>query len=375
MLIQRFVVGIAILLFTSTISATNVNGRFVVTNTDSSKLSVLLQVNTNTGTDAMGGATIVIGFDTASIRFNSSPVKDVDYLFHNFCSGNYAVGTVTRPMQARIWVNIDLPYNNSNNGTVVSDTSGWTDVVTIYFNIIDPEGLASVYWLYTSPFWGIFDDDNLTLWDNGTFESIVNFPVPVELGSFTASLLENNNVLLRWSTISSINNQGFEVEKSQKSEVRSQNEWEKIGFVESMGNSTTLMEYSFIDMTLHTAPVVQYRLKMIDMDGSYNYSDVIEVYTGPADFELSQNYPNPFNPSTQISYTIPGVISTEGRSPKVSLKVFDILGNDVATLVDEEKSSGRYEVSFNATGLASGVYIYRLMAGTFVETKKMVLLR
>jgi hypothetical protein len=142
-----------------------------------------------------------------------------------------------------------------------------------------------------------------------------------------------------------------------------------------MGNSTTLMEYSFIDMTLHTAPVVQYRLKMIDMNGSYNYSDVIEVYTGPADFELSQNYPNPFNPSTMITYTIPGVISTEGRNPKVSLKVFDILGNEVATLVDEEKSSGRYEVSFNAAGFASGVYIYRLMSGTFVETKKMVLLR
>jgi hypothetical protein len=389
MLKLRLMVGIAILIITSTISATNVNGRFVVTSTDSLKLSVLLQINTNTGIDSMGGATIVVGFDTSSIRFNSSPVKDVDYLFHNFCGGNYSVGTVTRPVQARIWVNIDLPYNNSNNGTLVSgSSSGWTDVVTLYFDIIDPEGSASIYWLHSSPFWGIYDDDNLTLWNTGTFESIVNFPVPVELGSFTASLLENSNVLLRWSTVSSINNQGFEIEKSvssKQSSVGNNSEtiWERIGFVESMGNSTTLMEYSFIDMTLHIAPVVQYRLKMIDMNGSYNYSDVIEVYTGPADFELSQNYPNPFNPSTMITYTIPGVISTEGRNPKVSLKVFDILGNEVATLVDEEKSSGRYEVSFNAAGFASGVYIYRLMSDNpstssgqgFVETKKMVLLR
>ena len=373
MLIQRLMVGIAIILFTSTISPTDVNGRFVVTNTDSSKLSVLLQVNTNTGTDAMGGATIVLGFDTTSISFISSPIKDIDYLFHNFCSGNYAVGTVTRPMQARIWVNIDLPFNNSNNGTVVSDTTGWTDVVTLYFDIIDPEGSASIYWLQTSPFWGIYDDDNLTLWNTGTFESIINFPVPVELGSFTASLLENSNVLLRWNTVSAVNSLGFEIEKSQKSEVRSQNEWERIGFVESMGNSTTLMEYSFIDMTLHITPVVQYRLKMIDMDGSYSYSNAIEVYTGPADFELSQNYPNPFNPSTKISYTIPFVGTSLMKF--VQLKVFDILGNEVATLVNEEKSAGRYEVSFNAAGLASGVYIYRLIADSFVETKKMVLLR
>jgi hypothetical protein len=368
-------VGIAILIITSTISATNVNGRFIVTSTDSSKLSVLLQINTNTGIDSMGGATIVVGFDTSTIRFNTSPVKDVDYLFHNFCGGNYSVGTVTRPVQARIWVNIDLPYNNSHKGTLVSgSSSGWTDVVTLYFDIIDPEGSASIYWLHSSPFWGIYDDDNLTLWDTGTFESIVNFPVPVELGSFTASLLENSNVLLRWSTVSAVNSLGFEIEKSQKSEVRSQNEWERIGFVESMGNSTTLMEYSFIDMTSHFTPVVQYRLKMIDMNGSYNYSDVIEIYTGPADFELSQNYPNPFNPSTMISYTIPNV-GTGLALSAVQLKVFDILGNEVATLVDEEKSAGRYEVSFNAAGLASGVYIYRLIAGAFVETKKMMLLR
>lgn len=373
MLIQRLKVGIAILLFTSTISPTNVNGRFVVTNTDSSKLSVLLQVNTNTGTDAMGGATIVFGFDTSSISFTSNPVKDVDYHFHNFCSGNYAVGTVTRPMQARIWVNIDLPYNNNNNGTVVSDTSGWTDVVTIYFNITDPEGIASLYWIPTSPFWGIYDDDNMTLWSTGQFLNQVNFPLPVELGSFSASLMDNKHVLLRWSTISSVNSYGFEIEKSvgsKQSSVSNNPEtlWEKIGFVESLGNSNTMIEYSFTDVTPNYSPVIKYRLKMIDNDGSFTYSDVVEVDAGPVAFELMQNYPNPFNPSTIISWVSP-------ESSHQVLKIFDVLGNEIATLVDEFKEAGNHTIDFNAAGLASGVYIYRLMAGSFVETKKMVLLR
>ncbi len=369
-------ISVLILYYTSTISATDVNGRFVITNTDSSKLAVLLQINTSTGTDAMGGATIVIGFDTATISIKANPVKNLDYFYHNFCGGNYSPATVTRPMKNRVWINIDLPYSFSNMGTLVSDTSGWTDIVTIYFDITDPNGMASIFWIPTSLYWGIYDDDNITLWNTGQFLNQLNFPLPVELGSFNATLLDNKNVLLRWSTVSSVNSYGFEIEKSQKSKVKSQNEWEKIGFVESLGNSNTIIEYSFTDLTPHYTRLINYRLKMIDNDGSFKYSDVVEVDAGPVTFELKQNYPNPFNPVTVIGYQL----SVDGI---VNLKVYDVLGNEIATLADEFREAGYHTIDFNAAGLASGVYFYRLIAGgsstgsghNFVETKKMILLR
>ena len=135
MIVKIKLIVLAILLLASVISAADINGRFVVSNTDSSKLAVKLQINTLAGTAALGGATIVFGFDTTTISLNDSPVNNVDYIFHNFCGGYYSPATITRPLKNRVWVNIDLPYNNSNNGTIVSDTSGWTDVVTIYFDI------------------------------------------------------------------------------------------------------------------------------------------------------------------------------------------------------------------------------------------------
>ena len=355
----------SIFFFAATINATDVNGRFVVANSDSSKISILLQINTNTGTNAIGGATIVLGYDTTVTSFITNPVKNSDYIFHNFCGGSYSSATITKPMQGRIWVNIDLPFNNSNNGTMVSDTSGWTDVVTIYLDVIDPSGSASFYWISESPFWGIYDQDNLTLWNKGDFENQINFPVPVELSSFTASLLENNFVLLRWSTFTSVNNRGFEVEKSAGNDSEG---WEMIGFVESMGNSNTLVEYSYTDETPHSSPVVKYRLKMIDFDGSFSYSDIVEVHTSPLNFELAQNYPNPFNPSTKISWQSP----VDSRQ---TLKVYDVLGNEITTLVDEYRAAGRHEINFDASNLSSGVYIYRFMMEGYSETKKMVLLK
>jgi hypothetical protein len=114
---------------------------------------------------------------------------------------------------------------------------------------------------------------------------------------------------------------------------------------------------------------VQYRLKQIDFDGQFEYSNVIEVDAGlPKVFALEQNYPNPFNPSTVMSYQLP-------VASNVSLKVYDVLGREVATLVNGRQEAGRYSVSFNAASFASGVYFYRLQAGNFVQTKKMMLVK
>jgi len=111
-----------------------------------------------------------------------------------------------------------------------------------------------------------------------------------------------------------------------------------------------------------------YRLKQIDNDGQYEYSDEIEIEIVPEEFALYQNYPNPFNPNTTIRYQLT-------QENKVIIKIYDILGAEVRTLLNEKKKPGVYEVDFNAANLPSGTYIYRIIAGKFVETKKMILLK
>ena len=368
----KYLVGIILLFSSSFVFSATVNGRFTIVQNNNDKLIVLMQINTETGTDDLGGTTIVFEYDTTSLAFPNNPVNNVDYTFHNFSGGNYSQATLTRPMPNQIWVNIDLPFSNNNNGTLVAANPDWTDVVTISFDVIDPNGMASLIWLTASPFWGIYDADNSTLWQTGQFTNLFG-PLPVELISFTGTLLENDNVLLEWKIASSLNNAGFEVQKS----YSNSEDWEAIGFVESHGDPSALAEYSFTDITTHRFPVIRYRLKSIDDDGSYEYSKIVEINTLPSKYELSQNYPNPFNPSTRIKFTIPAI--GEKQSVAVQLKVYDILGNELITLVDEQKEPGVYEVEMNTSNgqlnLASGIYIYKIVAGNFVNSKKMILLK
>ncbi|MCO6446562.1 MAG: T9SS type A sorting domain-containing protein [Ignavibacterium album] len=191
--------------------------------------------------------------------------------------------------------------------------------------------------------------------------------IPVELASFTASVSENS-VTLNWLTATELSNLGFEIQR-QNSDDKNQNmEWTKIGFVPGFGTTTEPKSYSFIDSKLETGNY-NYRLKQIDLDGSFAYSNTINIkIEQPFVFTLDQNYPNPFNPVTSIQYAI-------ANKQFVKLIVYDVLGNEIAVLVNEEKPAGKYEVSWNASNLASGVYIYRLQSGLFVSSKKMMLLR
>ncbi|MFA6979249.1 MAG: T9SS type A sorting domain-containing protein [Ignavibacteriaceae bacterium] len=198
----------------------------------------------------------------------------------------------------------------------------------------------------------------------GADEDLANL-LPVELTSFN-STVRGKEVNLTWKTATEINSYGFEI---QKSEVRSQNGgWEKVGFVQASGNSNSPREYTFTDNNLQEGKY-QYRLKMIDNDGTFEYSNIIEAeITAPKEFVLSQNYPNPFNPVTTINYSLP----IDG---KVMLVVYSINGEKIAELVNETQAAGSYNIPFSATGLASGTYIYRLQAGEFVQMKKMILLK
>ena len=165
--------------FTSSVLPTTINGRLTILNSDSSNFTVLLQVNTNSGTADLGGATIVLSFDTTALNFPDNPIKDVDYIFYNFSGGYYTQATVTKPRKNRLWVNINLPINNSNNGTVVAGSPGWTNVASLKFNVIDHNKVTNLSWKTTSPFWGIYDADNITLWETGLFDG--NFALTVDI--------------------------------------------------------------------------------------------------------------------------------------------------------------------------------------------------
>ncbi len=187
--------------------------------------------------------------------------------------------------------------------------------------------------------------------------------IPVELTSFTSSV-DGNNVILSWSTASELNNQGFEIQRSTQG-----NEFSSIGFVAGYGTTTETKNYRFVDVNL-TAGNYTYRLKQVDFNGTFSYSDVVnvDVTSLPIQFQLAQNYPNPFNPSTTIKFSIP-------QSSNVTLKIFNTLGQEVSTLTNQNMESGVHTINFDASQLNSGIYFYKLVAGSYSEVKKMTLIK
>jgi photosystem II stability/assembly factor-like uncharacterized protein len=202
---------------------------------------------------------------------------------------------------------------------------------------------------------------------NGFYKLDSQFFIPVELASFSAQLV-NRDVILNWVTATELNNQGFEIEYSTNNE-----NFTKIGFVPGFGTTTEMKSYSFRISDIQSG-VQYYRLKQIDFDGSSTIYNSVEV-TGPVPntFVLNQNHPNPFNPSTTISFSLP-------VEANVNVKLFNMLGQEVAQITDGEFQAGNHNLEFNASSLSSGAYIYTLEAkglngANFKSTKKMLLLR
>jgi photosystem II stability/assembly factor-like uncharacterized protein len=211
--------------------------------------------------------------------------------------------------------------------------------------------------------WAVGNDGTILKYIKASDSSVL----PVDLTSFNA-YLNMNKVELKWQTGSEINNKGFELER------RTSNDWKAIAFIKGKGTTAERNKYLYADdlKNLNYQGRVGYRLKQIDFDGSYKYSDEVSVNLNlsPVEYSLMQNYPNPFNPSTLIKYTLKDNVH-------VSLKVYDILGREVAVLADEEKPSGTYTVNFNPgnQGFSSGTYLYVLKAGDFVQARKMIFLK
>jgi Secretion system C-terminal sorting domain len=252
----------------------------------------------------------------------------------------------------------------------------WQDILFLKDYLIDSLGITGISdWYF--PFANSISADGLTMTgtayppSGGSNAYVVKFenPTPVELTSFTANY-ENEKVMLNWITASEVNNRGFEVERKDQTSG-----WNNIGFVSGNGTITRSNSYNFTDDSV-VSNKYSYRLKQIDLNGTFKYSNVIEVNTNIInEFMLNQNYPNPFNPTTKINFSIP-------RTSNVKLIVYNTLGEKVATLIDGVKNEGSYETSFNGAGLASGIYVYRLEAqyvngqsGSFISSKKMILIK
>lgn len=203
-----------------------------------------------------------------------------------------------------------------------------------------------------------------TAFTNTCWEGTGGIYVPVEFASFNA-ITDNNTVTLQWTTATEINNKGFEIEKQESKSDK----WNSIGFVNGRGTTTEVNSYTFTENDIASGKYI-YRLKQIDYDGSFTYSKEIEVDVNglPVEFGLYQNFPNPFNPSTVISFSIP-------QDEHVTLKVYDILGNEITTLLNEPKQAGVHQIEFSGKGLASGAYFYKLNSGEFTQVKKFILSR
>ena len=247
---------------------------------------------------------------------------------------------------------------------------GWTDILYLEDFIRDSLELTTLPNYYFTFARGISADGNrigITAYPPGSGTPHVvlltlDSTVPVELSSFTAEV-NGKKVLLNWATATEKNNSGFEIERKIVD-----SDWQPVGFVPGHGTTTEPISYSFEDR-LQSGGIYSYRLKQIDFDGSYDYSNEVSVIVStPSEFRLAQNYPNPFNPSTTIEFSIP-------TKALVTLKVYNTIGEEVAVLVNQDLSAGNHSVKFNASGLVSGVYIVRMTAGNFSEAKKMNLLK
>ncbi len=288
---------------------------------------------------------------------------------------NATVGIENAAGNIGLQVAYNASYIHNNLAVMFAAEPDWLNASNISGTIFNGNSAAVILTYHSEDYLpGLYSMD-MKVTSNDPLRPSVIIPIkmqisgviPVELTSFTAEQI-SGSVNLTWSTATETNNSGFSVER--KDEFSG--EWKQLAFIEGKGNSVNKETYSFIDRII-PAGKLYYRLKQVDYDGSFNFSDEILVEVQkPKGFALEQNYPNPFNPSTLISFSIP----TNG---KARLAVYNSLGEMVSTLFDGQVEAGYYSVPFNASQLVSGTYFYKLSLTTpdknFEAIKKMLLVR
>jgi hypothetical protein len=299
---------------------------------------------------------------------------DGSYLnLQSFNGTNWESGNQTGLLQSRVGNYIEIKIPRSNIGSpvqihvcaaMINEASGseWTYYIT-------PAAQSDSYNPGLAHFFGFTLDAGRSPKD----AAYVDAPLPIQLTRFDAFSLPEGCVQLAWTTASEIANYGFEIQRS----VSAGNDYVIVpgGFVPGHGTTMAKHEYSFTDRSAPGGKLC-YRLRQIDLDGTSHFAQTVEVNVvastteagQPTQTSLLQNYPNPFNPTTNIRFQTADI-------GHMKLAVYDLLGREVAILVDEQKPAGNYDVRFDPSGLAGGVYIYKLTAGSFVQSRKMLLMR
>ena len=282
-------------------------------------------------------------------------------LFFSFSVAEAQFTPTTIQVKFSEWMDT-IGFTNPNNfrwtGGLITFSAELIDTSVALIRVSQPE----VNKWYTLKVFNLYDlAGNLIDPEHDTTGFIIKI-LPVELSSFTSEVI-NEDVHLEWITKTEVNNYGFNVERKSIN-----SDWEILKFIEGHGNSNSPKTYNYVDKNPIGGINFRYRLKQIDTDGKFQYSNEIEVNVVPRNYSLFQNFPNPFNPVTTIRYGLP-------RSEEVLLTVYNIDGESVKILVNEEQSAGKYEVMFDASYHASGVYFYQLKTRNFVETKKMLLIK
>lgn len=314
----------------------------------------------------MGEGSFVFNFNTSAVNIAGASVFtrgqwDVSNNTNYGSMFSASYGGVARSLETTL---------NVNPGSTIPTTA--TLVGVLRMPIISPAANHNITW--HTGFSAVQTDigEEVVL----SFVNPPNNPLPVELSSFT-SMSVRNEVILDWATAIEINNAGFDIERLSLSQISASapdSVWNKIAFIEGNGNTNEIKNYKYNDKNLQ-AGEYKYRLKQVDYNGNFTYHDLENIVSVsvPKDFHLSQNYPNPFNPITKIDYELP----VEG---KISLKVYDINGREVADLVNNQtQPAGYYTITFSAQNFSSGIYFFRIAAQgsnkNFVMTKKMVLVK
>ena len=293
------------------------------------------------------------------------------FVFETNGSANSGSGVGVPKAGTTIYDSSDVDNGYTAEMVIHLNELGFTTVpssVTLLINIFDPDNYS-----LGVPAWGPNGNYAKQWWGSewgGTYRTLnlLDVPVPVELTSFVAHY-EGLSAKLQWSTATETNNRGFEIQRSADG-----SEFARIGFVEGKGTTIIPQNYSYTDNSILPSTNYSYRLKQIDFDGNFSYSNIIELgESHPANFELKQNYPNPFNPSTKITFTLP-------EKSYVSLDVYNIIGQKVAALINQNLEAGRHTLDFDANNLTAGIYVYSITAtdnngNVRSMTKKMTLIK
>ncbi len=344
-------------------SAQTCDLQFIQGTNDGTNYDVTIQMRASVAFK-LGSSNLVFTYNSADL---SNPVI---LTRSTFDGGNYdALGLfATGPI-----VSLNIVLNTTNSGTTVP--TSYINVATIRFTTVHPTGNSNLVWSSTSDpqhSSTLYKDDESTQLSTSALGNLNTNPLPIQLSSFVASVASAGHAGLRWTTLSEINNYGFEVQKAADKSAA----FQSISGSFTAGNGTTTVkhDYSYVDNSYATGNV--YRLKQLDLDGTGHFSDAVDplAVTGvavkvlPTEYSLSQNYPNPFNPSTRITYRL----AAPGR---VRLSIYALTGSLIAAPVDGVQSAGDHEIRFDGSGLSSGVYFYTLQQGRLAASKKMLLIR